>query len=384
MAKKRGNGEGSLHKRSNGTWEAQASLEGRRLSRTFKSYREGQEWLKKTISQIDNGMTLTSTKISVAEYFHGWLTSIKSSIRRTSWIHYESLIRCYITPNIGSVRLIDLRPDLVQNFYNHLLAYGCGIPTVLKLHFVLHCGLERAVAIGMIPRNPAKYARPPKKVAKEMEILTDNEVTRLLLASKGHRLEALIHLAVVTGAREMELLGLSWEHIDWLTKTVKIDRQLCRPDGDGLVKFSAPKTHYGKRVVSLGKMTIDLLRQHYKNQEFERIAAGDKWVESNLIFTSTIGTPIDNSKMRRVFKALLTCSGLPIIRFHSLRHTSASLLLSQGVPVIEVSRRLGHSRPSITLDVYGHLIPGIHNEVGEMLDELITPIAVNIGQGANS
>jgi integrase len=382
MAKKRGNGEGSLHKRSNGSWEAQVSLEGHRLSRTFKSFREGQEWLKKTIIQIDDGMTLTSTKISVGEYFHGWLTSIKSSIRETSWIHYESLIRCYIIPNIGKIRLIDLRPDIIQNFYDHLIANGCGIPTVLKLHFVLHCGLERAVAVGMVPRNPARYVRRPKKIAKEMEILTDDEVTRLLLASKGHRLEALVHLAVVTGAREMELLGLSWEHIDWVKKTVRIDRQLCRTSRHGIVKFSPPKTHYGKRVISLGKVTIDLLRQHLMNQELERLAAGDKWVESNLVFTTIIGTPMDNSKMRRAFKSLLTISCLPIIRFHSLRHTCASLLLSQGIPVIEVSRRLGHSRPSITLDVYGHLIPGLHSEIGDMLDELITPIPVHIDRKA--
>lgn len=379
MAKKRGNSEGSIYKRPNGTWSVQATLQGRRLSHTFKTQRECQEWLKKTRSQIDDGMTFASTKVRLGEYLSGWLTSSKTSLRQTTWIHYEQLNRCYITPWIGEIKLKDLRPEHIQDFYNCLIDEGVGIHTILKIHAVLHSALEQAVKTSMIARNPASYTQPPKKPVTEMEILNESQVSRLLVAAKGNRLQALFHLALITGARQMELLGLKWSDLDWIRKTLKVDRQLVRPDGGG-IKFIAPKTRYGRRVIYLGAKTIEVLRKHYAMQRIERLSAGDKWKENGLIFTTNIGTPIHLRSLLRDFKKLLENAGLPLIHFHSLRHTCASLLLNQGVPVIEVSRRLGHSRASITLDVYGHLIPGMQSEVADLIDELVMPVAIQINQ----
>jgi integrase len=379
MAMKRANGEGSIHKRSNSTWEVQASLEGRRLSRTFKTQKECQEWLKKTRGQIDDGMTFASTKLRLGEYLSGWLSSSKTSLRRSSWIHYDQLNRQYITPGIGHIRLKDLKTEHVQGFYNRLLEEGVGIHTVLYTHAVLHRALEQAVKASMLTRNPASYTQLPKKPVTGMEILNESQVSQLLVAAKGNRLEALFHLALITGARQMELLGLKWSDLDWVKQTLKVERQLLRPDGDG-IKFSAPKTRYGRRVITLGGKTIEVLRKHYDLQERERLAAGYTWKEYGLIFTSRIGTPIQYHHLLNNFHNLLKCAGLPIIHFHGLRHTCASLLLNQGVPVIEVSRRLGHSRASITLDVYGHLIPGMQSEVADLIDDLVTPVAVHIDQ----
>jgi integrase len=379
MTKKRGNTEGTIYKRPNGTWSAQISLQGRRLSRTFKTQRECQEWLKKTRGQIDDGLTFASTKVRLGEYIGTWLTGIKTSIRQNTFVHYEQLNRCYITPQLGLMRLRDLKSEHIQGFYNQLSADGVGTFYILKIHAVLHRALEQAVKTSMISRNPATYALPPKKPITEMEILSENQVSLLFIASKGNRLEALYHLAVISGAREMELLGLKWSDLDWIKKTLKVERQLVRPDGDG-VKFSSPKTRYGRRVIALGTKTIEVLRLHYEHQQEERLTAGDAWKEYGLIFTTRIGTPIHPRNLMRDFKKLLLAAGLPPIRFHDLRHSSASLLLSQGVPVIEVSRRLGHSRASITLDVYGHLIPGMQSQVAEMLDDLVMPIPVNLRQ----
>jgi integrase len=379
MAKKRGNGEGSIHKRANGNWEVQVSLEGRRLGRTFGTQRECQEWLKKTRGQIDDGMTFSSTKLRLGEYLSSWLSSSKTSLRQSTWIHYDQLNRQYITPGIGYIRLKDLKTEHVQGFYNRLLEEGVGIHTVLYTHAVLHRALEQAVKASMLTRNPASYTQLPKKPVTEMEILTESQVSQFLIAAKGHRLDALFHLALITGARQMELLGLKWSDLDWVKQTLKIERQLLRPDGDG-VKFSAPKTRYGRRLVALGSKTIEVLRKHYDFQRRERLAAGEHWNEYGLIFTSRVGTPIHYYNLLDNFHDLLKCAGLPIIHFHSLRHTCASLLLNQGVPVIEVSRRLGHSRASITLDVYGHLIPGMQSEVADLIDELVMPVAIQIDQ----
>ncbi len=168
---------------------------------------------------------------------------------------------------------------------------------------------------------------------------------------------------------------MKWTDLDWVRQSLKVERQLLRPDGDG-IEFSSPKTSYGKRSLALGRKTIDVLRTHNGRQQAERLAAGDKWVENGLIFANSLGGPIHPRNLLRNFKQLLRDAGLPAIRFHDLRHTAASLMLNAGIPVIVVSRRLGHARASITLDVYGHLIPSLQAEAAEKIDELVTPVAV--------
>ena len=383
MAKKRANSEGSIYKRANGTWSVQATLQGHRLSQTFKTQGECQEWLKKTRGQIDDGMTLASTKISLREFLPGWLTSTKTTIGPRTWQHYEQLIRTYIIPNLGEIKVRDLRPENIQAFYNRLFDGEVGVYTIRKIHITLHGALQQAVKTGMIGRNPASFAQPPKEPANEMSILNESQVSQLLVAAQGHRLEALIHLAVISGMRQMELLGLKWSDLDWIKQTLKIERQLLKPNGNG-VKFSAPKTRYGKRSIALGKKTVEILRKHYEQQQADQHKAGEAWKEYGLIFTTQNGTPINARNLLRDYKKLLHSAGLPPIRFHDLRHTAASILLNQGVPVIIVSRRLGHARASITLDIYGHLIPTMQNEVAEMIDDLVMPVAVKLEKKVES
>ena len=377
MAKKRGNNEGSIYKRANGTWSVQATLQGRRLSHTFKTQWECQEWLKKTRSQIDNGMTLASTKISLGEYLTSWLTSTKTSKAPNTWQHYKRLIRNYIIPNLGEIKVRDLRPENIQAFYNRLFDRQVGVYTIRKIHGTLHSALQQAVKTCMIGRNPASFAQPPREPANEMDILTESQVGQLLVAAQGHRLEALYYLAVISGMRQMELLGLKWNDLDWVKQTLKIERQLLRPDGDG-VNFSSPKTRYGKRSIALGTKTIEILRKHHERQQAERLKGSEVWKEYGLIFTTSNGTPIHPRNLLRDFKKLLHDTGLPPFRFHDLRHTAASILLNQGIPVITVSRRLGHARASITLDIYGHLIPTMQNDVAELIDDLVMPVAVQL------
>ncbi len=184
-------------------------------------------------------------------------------------------------------------------------------------------------------------------------------------------MEALLHLAASTGMRQMEILGLKWSDLDWIKKTLKVERQLVRGEG---VQFSQPKTRHGRRIVVLGDRTIENLRRQYDRQNGARRKFGESWSKHGLIFTSANGSPIHFRVLMRYFKNLLKAAGLPEIRFHDLRHTAASQMLNHGIPVIVVSRRLGHARPSITLDIYGHLIPGMQEEAALMIDDLITPV----------
>lgn len=178
------------------------------------------------------------------------------------------------------------------------------------------------------------------------------------------------HLAITTGMRQAELLGLKWKDADWQRKSLKVRRQMRREVGGGFT-FAQPKTKAGRRTIIIGQAVIDRLREHRESQQVERIKVGARWQDFDLVFPSKIGTPMDGGNLRREFRQLIELSGLPVIRFHDLRHTAASLMLNYGVPVIVVSRRLGHARPSITLDVYGHLIPSMQDEAARLMDDLM-------------
>ena len=380
MAKKRGNSEGTIHRRSSGSWRAQVTLEGRRLSHTGNTRQECQEWIRKTLTRIDKGMTFDSTKITFQEYLSGWLVIIKTSTKPRTWTHYGQLIRQYIVPRLGHIKVGDLRPDHIQSFYIVLQEQEIGVFTIRKIHAVLHSALSHALKLNMVGYNPASVAITPKKPAREMKIFDGSQVSQMLIAAKDTRLETILHLAVTTGMRQMELLGLKWLDLDWIKHTLKVERQLVRPE-EGKAQFASPKTKFGRRTISLGSKTIESLRFHYERQHAERQAAGDEWEENGLIFTNPMGGPLDPCNLLRNFKKLLRDAGLPVIRFHDLRHTAASLMLNHDIPVLVVSRMLGHSRPSITLDVYGHLIPSMQAEVAEKMDELITPVELTVAPG---
>ncbi len=190
---------------------------------------------------------------------------------------------------------------------------------------------------------------------------------------------ALYHLALSTGMRQGELLGLKWADLDWKKTTLKIQRQWTQKLKGGF-EFTTPKTNAGKRTIALGNTALETLRTHQQNQFIQMQKAGDRWNDMDMIFISRIGTPLDKHHLLKSFRKLLEDAGLPKIRFHDLRHTAASLMLNNGIPVIIVSRRLGHAKPSITLDVYGHLIPGKQWEAAALMDELLTPISIELPQ----
>ena len=212
-----------------------------------------------------------------------------------------------------------------------------------------------------------------------MGFYDESQIQTLLLTARsiGDRYTPLYYLAIHTGMRQSELLGLKWDDLDWNRQMLSVHRQLAYRKG-GTFEFREPKTKNGKRTILLGTSAIDILRQHQEKNLYQRRRKGDAWQEHGMMFPSTTGTPVNPSNLRRAFRELLKKSGLPKIRFHDLRHTAASLMLNNGIPVLIVSRRLGHAKPSITLDVYGHLIPSKQEEVVQLMDELLTPIALPV------
>ena len=179
--------------------------------------------------------------------------------------------------------------------------------------------------------------------------------------------------------RQGELLALKWSDLDWKRGKIRVQRQVQHINWKGMV-FRAPKTRSSRRTIQLGEHTLDTLRNQQARLELEKAVAGDRWQEHNLIFPSTVGTPMGASNLLKDFKKQLERAKLREIRFHDLRHTAASLMLNHGIPVLVVSKILGHSKTSTTLDVYGHLIPVIQEEAARIMDEVITPIPVDLGE----
>jgi integrase len=374
VTKRRGNNEGSMYQRPNGQWCAQVSIEGRRLTKYAKTQKECREWLKETLAQVEDGLTVEGSKATLASYLKRWLETAKPTLHPNTWEQYERIARLHILPDLGRLRLKDLRPDHIQALYSAKLDGGLGPVTVRHAHAILHRALGQAVKWGLLRRNPADAVDKPKLARREMQTLSLDQAQALFAVAKGTRVEALLHLAVNTGLREGELLGLRWSDLDWKTGALQVQRQLQRVRGEGKV-LSEPKTAAGRRLVMLGPSTLAKLRDHHRHQIEARWFVGDKWQEQGLVFCSRIGTPLERNLMIGEYKKLLAQAGLPDIRFHDLRHTAATLMLQQGVHPKVVQERLGHSKISVTLDVYSHILPSMQQDAAELLDAALAGVS---------
>jgi integrase len=245
------------------------------------------------------------------------------------------------------------------------------------IHTVLHNVLQQAVREGILGRNPVDAVERPKVEKTEMQILTEEQARRFIIATTGNRYGMLFYLALMTGMRQGELLGLKWADLDWHRGLLNVQRQLQRSSGHGL-QLVPPKTKAGRRQVKLGQATLERLADHKVEQKELQSAQGTRWEENDLIFPNTLGKPMSSENMFEDFKQFLRDNHLPDIRFHDLRHTSISFLLDMGTPVNTVQQRSGHSKASITTDTYGHSMAHSQDEAAERIEELISPIAVKL------
>ena len=370
MPRRGGNREGSIFKRADGRWVAAVSLPGgKRLTKYGKTRRECSEWVQETRNQIDAGMTTEGARIRMDKFLDNWLDAVKPTLRPKTWHQYEQIVRQHIKPDLEAIRLKDLRPDHVQTLYTSQLERGLGPRSVRLIHAVLHRALNQALRWGIVSRNVCDAVDKPKQPRAEMRILDVEQAQVLLKAAEGHRLEALFHLAITTGLRQGDLLGLKWSDLDWDTGALQIQRQLQRVPGEGLMLVE-PKSAAGRRSVVLGQTVLAKLRKHKKRQIEERLFAGGRWQEQDLIFRSTIGSPLDARNVCRTFKAILKATDLPDIRFHDLRHTAATLMLQQGIHPKVVQERLGHSSITLTLDTYSHVLPNMQQDAAAKMDHL--------------
>ena len=301
-----------------------------------------------------------------------WLNEVASATVRDSTLHrYRQGVRLYIGPALGHIRLDKLRPQQLAAFYRDAQSH-LSSGSVRRLHALLRRSLTVAQRWGHIFVNPATLVEPPPLQLEEVRPLSASEAHDLLTAARQTDLAARWVLGLATGLRQGEVLGLHWEDIDLSQGTLRVQRALQRRSDGRLVEV-APKTARSRRTLPLPASVVTALVDHRVNQQELRSAAGPRWTESDLVFTTRVGTPIHPRNDHRAFVALLRSAGLRRVRLHDLRHTTASLLLSQGVSPRVVMEILGHSQISVTMNTYSHVSPELNRAAAEGMQQALWP-----------
>ncbi len=376
MSKKRGNGEGSITKRKDGRWMARYTVhtvKGPKRRHVYgRTRKEAADKLAKVLSDRVEGIDYDDENMTLGEYLNRWLKgSVYGSVRQSTYDRDANLVQNHLLPALGGIKLKKLSPAHVQGFYRDRLDAGLSASTVHKMHAILHKALSQAVRWHMVPRNVTEAVRPPRPAPKEMRPLSTEETRRLLRAACGERLEALYVLAVTTGMRQGELLALRWQDVDLKNGTLSVRRTLTR-DG-GRVIIGEPKTKKSRRSISLTPRAVEALGAHLERQLREIEILGDRYEDRGLLFATDTGGPVNPSNLRqRSFAPLLQKAKLPHVRFHDLRHTCATLLLSKGTHPKFVQELLGHATVAITLDTYSHAVPGMGKQTAKAMEDALS------------
>jgi len=390
MAKRRGNGEGSITKRKDGKWQGSIligyDLETGRPKRKYfygRTRKEVQEKINEVALKVQAGTYREPSKLTVAEWFTTWLNDyMKPSLRPTTWESYRYQVEGHIIPALGHLRLPQLQTAHIQRLYNDKLKGGRldGKPgglspkSVKYIHTVIHSALEQARKEGMITINPAGAVKLPKQEQPEIKYLTVAEAAIFLATAKDSKHFAAYFLALNTGMRRGEILGLRWRDLDLAAGQLTINQGLVRVTGKGLI-FQEPKTALSKRVINLAPPVVQVLKEHKKKQAEYRLMAGGAYDEKglDLVFANELGEPICPRAFTRVFERLIKKAGLDVT-FHGLRHTFATLALESGVDVKTIQETLGHHSSAFTMDVYSRVTAKMKREAADKVGDLLASL----------
>jgi integrase len=364
-------GEGSVYHRADGRWAAQVPLaDGGRKVIYRKTEKEALSALRKALNEQEQGTLATGPQQTLKTYLMHWLEEVhRPTIRLSTYVKYRKLIYTYIIPALGHIRLQKLTPQQVLALYRRKEKEGLSPKTINSIHGVLHKALDNAVRWNLVSRNVCDLVSPPRIVKREIQTLTMKQARNLVQAAHGHRLEVILMLAITTAMRRGELLGLKWSDIDFDNHFLQVRRTLDFIAGYGGYVETEPKTAMARRRIMLPDFVINALMQHRVQQLELRLKAGADWQEQDYVFTGLKGGPLNPRYILKMFDRLLRDAELPHMRFHDLRHSAATLLLSMGVNPKVVQEILGHSNISMTMDVYSHVLPSMHKDAMDKWDD---------------
>lgn len=360
----RGSGYLARKPRPDGRWRASyVGSDGRRHYLHGVTKAEAREKLQAALRDKTAGLHVAGPSQTVDEFLHAWLRHKRASLAASTATRYAGQIEQHIVPHLGSVQLRRLTPQHVADLY---LALGDSLApaTIRQVHAILRGALGQAVRWHAIAANPAIAVTQPRRPRHEMRFLDTSQVRTLLAAVQqasvpgpDRNLAPLVTTALFTGMRLGELLGLRWHDVDLDGRTLIVRHTLTRVDGAWVLR--QPKTPHSRRTLHLAPAAVEALRAHYLATAERLLALGHRLDADTLVFSDRWGNALHPGHVtQRAYKPLLRRAGLPEIRFHDLRHTFATMMLSEGAPVHLVSKMLGHSSPAMTLSVYAHVLPG--------------------------
>jgi integrase len=308
--------------------------------------------------------------MSVGAFLDQWLEgTAKPSVRPNTYHGYEVQVRVHIKPTLGRIPLDRLEPTHVQALINAKLKAGLSPKTVHYMYSTLRNALHQAVRWEYVTRNVAALVGGPRMERYEIQPFTREEAHQFLAAVKGDRMEALYTVALTMGLRQGEALGLRWRDVDLDMGSIRVNKQLQRIDRK--YQLTELKTSRSRRTLVVPSAILGSLRQHKEGQDAERLAAGDAWRDTDLVFARRWGYPLSAGVVTHRFQELLERIGLPRRRFHDLRHSCATLLLAQGVSPRVVMEVLGHSQISLTMNTYTHVLPELRQDAADRMSDLI-------------
>lgn len=326
-----------------------------------KTQREVTRRLKEITTSIDTGTYLPSCKLTVGEWLNTWISEYTADWKPLTVSNYSKQIKKHLIPRLGAAKLEDLDTHTIQLFYNSLTKSGLAPKTVKNIHGVLHAALEQAISNGYIHKNPTAGCKLPKVVRPEIKPLEPEEIARMLKEAKKDAYDNLFIVAMFTGMRQGELLGLSWDNVNFKTGRITIKQQLqCK---DGVYFLETPKS--GKcRVLFPAPVVMEALKDEQQQQNANKQIVGAAWENKfNLVFTDALGKNLVRRTVVKHFKAVIERANIPPdVRFHDLRHSFAVTSLYSGDDVKTVQANLGHATAQFTLDVYGHVTQKMRQE----------------------
>jgi len=364
--RRRARGEGSIYETANGRWrgavivtDPATGLRDRRVvsAPTFELARDRLADLKRDVA---NGVAAKGSSRTLAAYANEtWLPGLRLRVRPSTTRAHEQHLKDYVLPALGALKLREITPSAVERLMGTMLAKGRSGSTARAVRTTLGQVLHDAQRDGLIARNVASLARPPRVERRELRILTADETRQVLDGTAGDTMGPLFAVAATTGLRLGELLGLAWPdlELEGATPTLTVRRSLARAAGRNLYALAEPKTNRSRRTIELGSTAARALRRRKARQAAEQLAAGPALWQNvdSLVFTDEIGRPLHPWLVSREFAVALKRLGLPHVRFHDLRHTHVAHLIAAGEQPLLIARRLGHASAAFTQDRYGHL-----------------------------
>lgn len=334
----------------------------------FTSEKKARAAMTDMISELNKGLYVEPTNQTFEVHLNQWLSHKKNRVSYGTFTFYDANVRNHIIPALGHIKMQDLRPVHIQDFYDSLLASDTlSRRTVHHIHRIISNCLNMAVRMGELQTNIAAVVEPIRVPRVEQKYWDADEVETFVEAARGHVHFIAFYLAIFTGMRRGEILGLKWDRVDFENKTIYVQRSINEVSGGG--KLDNLKSESSYRSITMSEVLIAELKKHKKKQSEHILKMGHDYDNQNFVVATKVGTFVLGSNLSRAFRLIRDRLDIEKIRFHDLRHTHASLLFAEKEHPKVVQERLGHSSIEITMDTYSHMLPNMQEEAARKLDE---------------